>query len=82
MHNVNAYVNTFSFSFKLRLGQNTFFMEYLWATESSRYPPEKLFRKFLKGPQKTPLKVEESIFFNNVADTKMQSQIAFSYKFR
>ena len=48
VHNVNACVNTFSFSFKLLLGENTFFMEYLWATALSRYPPEKLFRKFFK----------------------------------
>ena len=54
VHNVNAYVNTFSFSFKLLLGENTFFMEYLRATTSSRYSPEKLFRKFLKNsPENT-----------------------------
>ena len=33
VHNVNAYVNTF-FSFKLLLGGNTFFMEYLSAASS------------------------------------------------
>ena len=47
VYNVN--VNTFSFSIKLLLGENTFFMEYLRATASSRYPPEQLFRKFLKN---------------------------------
>ena len=54
VHNINTYVNTFSFSKKLLLGKNTFFMEYLRATASSRYPPEKLFRKFLKNsPENT-----------------------------
>ena len=49
-----TYVNTFSFSKKLLLGENTFFMEYLRATVSSRYPPEKLFRKFFKNsPENT-----------------------------
>ena len=48
VHNVN--VNTFSFSIKLLLGE----MEYLRATASSRYPPEKLFRKFFKNfPENT-----------------------------
>ena len=34
VRNVNNYVNTFSFSKKLLLGENTFFMEYLRATAS------------------------------------------------
>ena len=37
------------FSFKLLLGESTSFMEYFQATVSSRYPPEKLFRKFFKN---------------------------------
>ena len=54
VHNVNAYVNTFSFSFKLLLGENTFLMEYFRVTASGRYPPEKLFRNFLKNsPENT-----------------------------
>ena len=55
VHNVNAYVNIFFFSFKLFLGENTFFMEYLRAAASSRYPPEKLFRKFFKNSQENTL---------------------------
>ena len=51
---VNAYVNTFSFSFKLLLGENTFLMEYFRVTASGRYSPEKLFRNFLKNsPENT-----------------------------
>ena len=42
-------------------------MEYLRATASTRYPPEELFRKFLKNllkiSRKTPLK--KSCFNNN-----------------
>ena len=70
VRNANAYVITFSFSFKLLLGESTFFMENLQATASSRYPPEKLFRKISR---KTPLKIEESLSFNDVADS-IQSQ--------
>ena len=62
MHNVNVYVNTFFFSFKLLLGENTFFMEHLRAIASSRYPPEKLFKFFLKNSPERPLKLEESLF--------------------
>ena len=62
MHNVNVYVNTFSFSFKLLLGENIFFMEYLRATTSRRYPPEKLFRKFFKNSPENTSKLKESFF--------------------
>ena len=44
-------------------------MEYLRATASSRYSPEKLFRKFLKTSPETPLQLEQSLFFNDVADS-------------
>ena len=67
MYNVNVYVNTFAFSFKLILGENTFFMKYPWATASNNS------ESFLKILQKTPLKLEESLFFNDVADS-IQSQ--------
>ena len=66
-HNVNTYVSIFSFSIKLLLGKNTFFMEYIWVTTSSRYPPEKLLIKLIKIPQKIPLKLGESLF-NDVAE--------------
>ena len=69
VHNVNAYVNTLSFSIKLLLGENTFFMEYLRATASSRYPPEKLFRKFFKNSPKNTLEACRKSFFNDVADS-------------
>ena len=62
VHNVNVYVNTFSFSFKLLLGENIFFMEYLRATASRRYPPEKLFRKFFKNSPENTSKLKESFF--------------------
>ena len=62
VHNVNVYVNTFSFSIKLLLAENTFFMEYFRVTVSSRYPPEKLSRKFFKNSPENTLKLEESIF--------------------
>ena len=65
VRNVNNYVNTFSFSKKLLLGENTFFMEYLRATASSRYPPEKLLRKFWKIPQKTPDPAGDLVFISN-----------------
>ena len=69
MHNVNAYVNIFFFSFKLFLGENTFFMEYLRAAASSRYPPEKRFRKFFKNSQENTLEAWRKSFFNDVADS-------------
>ena len=89
MHNVNAYVNTLSFSIKLLLGENTFFMEYLRATASSRYPPEKLFRKFLKNSPKNTLEACRKTFFNDVADSIPETLLytnailtsMFSYKF-
>ena len=56
-----------SFSMKLQaIRREHLFMEYIRATASSRYPPEKLLKKFLKIPKKTPLKQS---FFNNVADS-------------
>ena len=54
-HNVNTSINTFSFSIKLLLGESTFFVEYLRATASSRYPPEKLFRNYLKNSPENAL---------------------------
>ena len=66
---VNAYVNTFSFSIKLLLGENTFFMEYLRAIASSKYSPEKLFRKFLKNSPGNTLEIWRKSFFNDVADS-------------
>ena len=46
-------------------------MEYLQATASTKYPPEELFRKFLKFfkkiSKKTPLKKS---CFNNDGDTR------------
>ena len=45
VHNVNAYVNTF-FSFKLLLGGNTFFMEYLSATASSDILQKSFWERF------------------------------------
>ena len=53
VHNVN--VNTFSYSRKLLSGENTFFIEYLQATASSKYPPEKLFKKSLKDSSENTL---------------------------
>ena len=41
-------------------GKNIFFKEYLRASASSRYPPEELFRKFLKNSKKDALK---EVFF-------------------
>ena len=60
VHNVN--VNTFSFSIKLLLGENTF----LWNI-SGRLLRVDILQKsysenFLKIPQKTSLKLEESLF--------------------
>ena len=46
VHNVSTYLNSFSFSIKLLLGENTFFMEYRQATASSKYLLVKIFRKF------------------------------------
>ena len=66
VHNVSAYVNTFCFSFKLLLGENTIFMEYLRATTSSRYFPEKLFRKFLKNSPENTFETWTKSFFNDV----------------
>ena len=66
VHNVNAYVKTFCFSFKLLLGENTIFMEYLRATTSSRYFPEKLFRKFLKNSPENTFETWTKSFFNDV----------------
>ena len=67
VYNVN--VNTFSFSIKLLLGENTFFMEYLPATASSRYPPEKLLRMFFKNSPENTLEAWIKSFFNDVADS-------------
>ena len=86
VHNVNAYVNTF-FSFKLLLVGNAFFMEYLSATASSDILQKSFSERFQKIPQKTPLKLEESLFlmmlqtlylklYKNAILTSM-----FSYKF-
>ena len=55
VHNMNAYANSFSFSMKLLLGEDTFFMEYLRATALSRYPSENQFRKFLKNSPESTL---------------------------
>ena len=85
MHNVN--VNTFSFSRKLLSGENTFFMEYLQATASSKYPPKKLFRKFSKDSSEITLAAWRKSFlmmlqtlylklYKNVVVSSM-----FSYKF-
>ena len=68
VHNVNAYVNTFPFSIKLLLVYNTFFMEYLRVTSSSRYPPEKLFKNFLKNSPENTLEARRKSFFKDVAD--------------
>ena len=81
MYNVNVYVNTFAFSFKLILGENTFFMKYPWATASN------YSESFLKILQKTPLKLEESLFLmmlqtlylKHYKNTILASM--FSYKF-
>ena len=67
VHNVN--VNTFSFSIKLLLGENTFFMKYLLATGWSRYSPEKVFRKFLKNSQENILEAWKKSFSNDVGDS-------------
>ena len=86
VHNVNACFNTFSFSFKLLLGENTF----LWNI-SKRLLRVDILQKsysenFLKIHQKTPLKLEESLF-NYVADSileilqKCNLNSMFSYKF-
>ena len=40
-------------------------MEYLRATASSRYPPEKLFRNFLKILQETPDPAGDLVFMPN-----------------
>ena len=62
----NTYVEV-SFSVKLQpIRRKHLFMEYIRTTASSRSPPEKLLKKFLKIPKKTPLKKS---FFNNVADS-------------
>ena len=45
------------------------FMEYLRATASSRYPPEKLFRKFLKNSPENTLEAGRQSFLNDVADS-------------
>ena len=71
VHNVNACFNTFSFSFKLLLGENTF----LWNI-SKRLLRVDILQKsysenFLKIHQKTPLKLEESLF-NYVADSILE----------
>ena len=62
VHNVNAYVNTFSFSFKLLLGENTF----LWNISGELLRVDILQKsyseRFSKISQKTPLKLEESLF--------------------
>ena len=65
VRNVNTYVNTFSFSKKLLLGENTFFMEYLRAAASSRYPPESYSESFLKIPKKTPDPAGDLVFMPN-----------------
>ena len=52
------------------LSEKTFFMEYLRATASSRYPPEDLFRKTLKNSKKTPLKKS---CFNNFAESRPET---------
>ena len=44
-------------------------MEYLRATASSIYPPEKLFRKFLKKSPENTLEPWRRSFFNDVADS-------------
>ena len=53
----------FFFSFKLLLGENTFFIAYLRATASSRYPPEKLFRKSSKISPENTLEAWRKAFF-------------------
>ena len=84
VHNVNAYVNTFSFSFRLLLGENNFFMEYLRETALSRYPPEKLFRKFSKNSSESTLEAWRKSFFNDVTFCKLYKNTIltsmFSYK--
>ena len=69
MHNGNAYLNTFSFSFKLLLGENTFFMECLRAAAPSRYLLEKVFRKFFKNSPEITLEVSRKSFFNDVTNS-------------
>ena len=71
VHNVN--VKAFSFSINLLLGDNIFFMEYLPATASSRYPLEKLFRKFLKNSPVNTLEAWRKSFFNDVANSIPES---------
>ena len=81
MYNVNVYVNTFAFSFKLILGENTFFMKYPWATASN------YSESFLKILQKTPLKLEESLFLMMLQTLYLKHYkntilaCMFSYKF-
>ena len=62
MYYVNAYVNTFFFSFKLLLGENTF----LWNISGQLLRVDILQKSYSesikKNPQKTPLKIEESLF--------------------
>ena len=57
-------------SFSIRLiHENTFVMEYLQVTASSR-SSEELFRKYLKNSQEnTP----EEVLFNNVADSRLKT---------
>ena len=62
-------------------------MEYLRAAASSRHPPEKLLRKFLKSFPEKLLKPEESLFLMMFANTiprtlqKCNLTSMFSYKF-
>ena len=62
VHNMNAYANSFSFSMKLLLGEDTFFTEYLRATALSRYPSENQLRKFFKNSPESTLEAWRKSF--------------------
>ena len=62
MYYVNAYVNTFFFSFKLLLGENTFLSNISGQLLRVDILQKSYSESIKKNPQKTPLKIEESLF--------------------
>ena len=48
-------------------------MEYLRVTSSSRYPPEKLFKNFLKNSPENTLEARRKSFFKDVADFMLET---------